>query len=156
MIGLSAARSRGRLSGRPKTLNADKQQLAVQLYQAKKTSVKKYVRCLRSLSQPFTRTSEQTQNSVSEIKRLCTIVDDSNLLIAGTCINIVFLNHYETLLLMVLTFGFVGTSAQSTYKVNLQELKTFEGKYAYGENSTLQIAASPTDTALYQSCNVHL
>ena len=41
MIGLSAARSRGRLGGRPKTLNADKQQLAIQLYEAKKTSVKK-------------------------------------------------------------------------------------------------------------------
>ncbi len=40
MTGLSAARARGRLGGRPKILNADKQQLAVQLYEAKKTSVK--------------------------------------------------------------------------------------------------------------------
>lgn len=43
----------------------------------------------------------------------------------------------------------MGASAQSTYEVNLQELKTFEGTYAYGENSTLQIAASPADTVLY-------
>lgn len=46
-------------------------------------------------------------------------------------------------------FGFVGTNAQSVYKVNLQDLKTFEGTYAYTENSTLQLAASPKDTMLY-------
>jgi DNA invertase Pin-like site-specific DNA recombinase len=37
MTGLSAARARARLGGRPKVLNADKQQLAVQLYEAKKS-----------------------------------------------------------------------------------------------------------------------
>jgi CubicO group peptidase (beta-lactamase class C family) len=51
--------------------------------------------------------------------------------------------------LMVLTFGIINTNAQSLYKVNLQDLKVFEGTYAFGENSTLQIAASPIDTMLY-------
>ncbi|KAA6437086.1 recombinase family protein [Dyadobacter flavalbus] len=51
MTGLSAARSRGRLGGRPKQLNADKQQLAVQLYEAKKTSVKKICEMLE-ISKP--------------------------------------------------------------------------------------------------------
>ncbi|WP_374757900.1 helix-turn-helix domain-containing protein [Dyadobacter sandarakinus] len=51
MIGLSAARSRGRLGGRPQTLNADKQQLAIQLYEAKKTSVKKICEMLE-ISKP--------------------------------------------------------------------------------------------------------
>lgn len=41
MMGLSAARARGRLGGRPKLLTADKQQLAIDLYEAKKTSIKK-------------------------------------------------------------------------------------------------------------------
>jgi DNA invertase Pin-like site-specific DNA recombinase len=41
MTGLSAARAQGRLGGRPELLNADKQELAVQLYEAKMTSVKK-------------------------------------------------------------------------------------------------------------------
>jgi AcrR family transcriptional regulator len=35
------ARTRGRLGDRPKLLTADKQQLAVDLYEAKKTSIKK-------------------------------------------------------------------------------------------------------------------
>jgi DNA invertase Pin-like site-specific DNA recombinase len=51
MTGLSAARARGRLGGRPKTLNADKQQLAIQLYDAKKTSVKKICEMLE-ISKP--------------------------------------------------------------------------------------------------------
>ncbi|MCF2443386.1 recombinase family protein [Dyadobacter sp. CY345] len=51
MTGLSAARVRGRLGGRPKVLNADKQQLAVQLYEAKKTSVKKICEMLE-ISKP--------------------------------------------------------------------------------------------------------
>lgn len=48
---------------------------------------------------------------------------------------------------MILTVGFV--DAQSVYKVNLHELKTFERTYSYGESGTLQIAASPTDALLY-------
>jgi len=40
MTGSSAACARGRLGGRPKLLNADKQQVAVQLYEFKKTPVK--------------------------------------------------------------------------------------------------------------------
>jgi CubicO group peptidase (beta-lactamase class C family) len=52
-------------------------------------------------------------------------------------------------LLMILTFGFAGADAQSLYKVNLNDLKNFEGTYAYTENATLQIAASPKDTMLY-------
>lgn len=51
MTGLSAARARGRLGGRPKTLNADKQQLALQLYEAKKTSVKQICELL-AISKP--------------------------------------------------------------------------------------------------------
>lgn len=51
---LSTARARGRLGGRPKQLNADKQQLAVQLYEAKKRrQSKRFVRCLKSASLPF-------------------------------------------------------------------------------------------------------
>lgn len=50
IAGLSAARA-GRLSRRPKLLNADKQQLAVQLYEAKKTSVKKICEML-AISKP--------------------------------------------------------------------------------------------------------
>ena len=51
MAGLSAARARGRLGGRPKLLSADKQQLAVELYAAKKTSVKKICEML-AISKP--------------------------------------------------------------------------------------------------------
>ncbi len=51
MIGLSAARARGRLGGRPKLLTADKQQLAVDLYEAKKTSIKKICEML-AISKP--------------------------------------------------------------------------------------------------------
>ena len=51
MTGLSAARARGRLGGRPKQLNPDKQQLAIQLYEAKKTSVKKICEMLE-ISKP--------------------------------------------------------------------------------------------------------
>jgi DNA invertase Pin-like site-specific DNA recombinase len=39
--GLSSARARGRTGGRPKTLNADKRQLAIDLYNGKETPVKK-------------------------------------------------------------------------------------------------------------------
>ena len=39
--GLAAARARGRLGGRPKALDADKRQLAVQLYHEKKLTVAK-------------------------------------------------------------------------------------------------------------------
>lgn len=53
MIGLSAARASGPTGGRPKVLNADKQQLAVQLYEAKKNSVKKSVRCSKLASSPL-------------------------------------------------------------------------------------------------------
>lgn len=41
MAGLSAARSRGRMGGRPKTLNEDKRKLAVQLYHEQNISVRK-------------------------------------------------------------------------------------------------------------------
>lgn len=51
MMGLSAARARGRLGGRPKLLTADKQQLAVDLYEAKKTSIKKICEML-AISKP--------------------------------------------------------------------------------------------------------
>jgi len=51
MTGLSAARARSRLGGRPKQLNPDKQQLAIQLYEAKKTSVKKVCEMLE-ISKP--------------------------------------------------------------------------------------------------------
>ena len=51
MTGLTAARARGRLGGRPKSLDADKQQLALQLYEAKKTTVKKICELL-AISKP--------------------------------------------------------------------------------------------------------
>lgn len=41
MAGLAAARARGRLGGRPKTLSAEDRQVAVDLYQEKKMTVKK-------------------------------------------------------------------------------------------------------------------
>ncbi len=39
--GLSAARARGRLGGRPKTLNDDKKQVVIDLYNERKQTVKK-------------------------------------------------------------------------------------------------------------------
>ena len=39
--GLSAARARGRLGGRPKSLDADKKQVVIDLYNEKKLTVKK-------------------------------------------------------------------------------------------------------------------
>lgn len=62
MMGLMAARARGRLGGRPKLLSADKQQLAVDLYEAKKTSIKKICEML-AISKPtlyaYVRASQQ-------------------------------------------------------------------------------------------------
>jgi DNA invertase Pin-like site-specific DNA recombinase len=49
--GLRVARARGRLGGRPKALPADKQQLAVQLYQEKKIAVKQ-ICALMGISKP--------------------------------------------------------------------------------------------------------
>ena len=40
MTGLPAARKRGKLDGRLKVLNSDKQELAIQLYEAKKHQLK--------------------------------------------------------------------------------------------------------------------
>jgi hypothetical protein len=39
--GLSAARARGKIGGRPKTLNEDKRKVAIELYNKKELSVKK-------------------------------------------------------------------------------------------------------------------
>src|SRR5437016_13435704 len=49
--GLRVARARGRLGGRPKALPADKQQLAVQLYQEQKIAVKQ-ICALMGISKP--------------------------------------------------------------------------------------------------------
>jgi DNA invertase Pin-like site-specific DNA recombinase len=49
--GLRVARARGRLGGRPKALQADKRQLAVQLYQEKKVAVK-HICALMGISKP--------------------------------------------------------------------------------------------------------
>jgi DNA invertase Pin-like site-specific DNA recombinase len=49
--GLRVARARGRLGGRPKALQADKRQLAVQLYQEKKVAVKD-ICALMGISKP--------------------------------------------------------------------------------------------------------
>ena len=49
--GLRVARARGRLGGRPTALPADKQQLAVQLYQEKKIAVKQ-ICALMGISKP--------------------------------------------------------------------------------------------------------
>ncbi|WP_338877361.1 recombinase family protein (plasmid) [Spirosoma sp. SC4-14] len=71
MTGLSAARARGRLGGRPKTLNADKQQLAVQLYEAKKTSIRKICEML-AISKPtlyaYVRANQQSPGAVKRAK----------------------------------------------------------------------------------------
>jgi DNA invertase Pin-like site-specific DNA recombinase len=50
-VGLRVARARGRLGGRPKALSADKQQLAVQLYQEQKFAVKQ-ICALMGISKP--------------------------------------------------------------------------------------------------------
>jgi len=61
--GLAAARARGRLGGRPKSLDQDKRQLAVQLYQEKKISVAKICSML-GISKPtlysYVRESQST------------------------------------------------------------------------------------------------
>jgi DNA invertase Pin-like site-specific DNA recombinase len=49
--GLRVARTRGRFGGRPKALQADKRQLAVQLYQEKKVAVKA-ICALMGISKP--------------------------------------------------------------------------------------------------------
>lgn len=49
--GLTAARARGRIGGRPKTLDAEKRQLAIDLYNEKKMSVDKLCEML-SISKP--------------------------------------------------------------------------------------------------------
>jgi DNA invertase Pin-like site-specific DNA recombinase len=49
--GLASARARGRLGGRPKTLNRDKRQLAVSLYNDKKLTVEKICEMM-SISKP--------------------------------------------------------------------------------------------------------
>ena len=49
--GLRVARARGRFGGRPKALQADKRQLAVQLYQEKKVAVKQICE-LMGISKP--------------------------------------------------------------------------------------------------------
>ncbi len=71
MAGLSAARARGRLGGRPKTLNADKQLLAVELYAAKKTTVKKICEML-AISKPtlyaYVRANQQSTVVVKKVK----------------------------------------------------------------------------------------
>ena len=49
--GLTAARARGRLGGRPKLLTPEKRQLAVQLYRAKEHSIAEICR-LMGISKP--------------------------------------------------------------------------------------------------------
>lgn len=49
--GLAAARARGRLGGRPKSLNKDKRQLAINLYNEKKHSIEKICEMM-SISKP--------------------------------------------------------------------------------------------------------
>jgi hypothetical protein len=43
--------------------------------------------------------------------------------------------------------------AQTKYRVSLQELKNYEGRYEYINDGTLRIAASPIDTVLYAIIN---
>jgi DNA invertase Pin-like site-specific DNA recombinase len=49
--GLAAARARGRKGGRPKSLDSDKRQLVVDLYQEKKLSVKQ-ICAMMNISKP--------------------------------------------------------------------------------------------------------
>jgi CubicO group peptidase (beta-lactamase class C family) len=51
-------------------------------------------------------------------------------------------------LALFLLIALTGYSQQS-YKINYQQLKEFEGVYAYVNHTTLKIAASPKDTLLY-------
>lgn len=61
----------GTVGGRPKLLTVDKQQLAVQLYEAKKTSVKKICEML-SISKPmlyaYVRANQQSPAAVKKAK----------------------------------------------------------------------------------------
>jgi CubicO group peptidase (beta-lactamase class C family) len=43
--------------------------------------------------------------------------------------------------------------SQKNFKVSYEELKSYQGKYEYVNQSTLQIAASPVDTLLYAIIN---
>ncbi|MCE7042419.1 serine hydrolase [Dyadobacter sp. CY312] len=52
-------------------------------------------------------------------------------------------------LIFLLAFGTTAAFAQSRFKVSYEDLKAYEGKYEYVENTTLSIAASPRDTLLY-------
>lgn len=51
--GLEAARARGRKGGRAKSLNARELKRAVELYNKREVSVKKFVRCSRFLNRPY-------------------------------------------------------------------------------------------------------
>ena len=63
--GLSAARARGRLGGRPKTLNDDKKQVVIDLYNERKLTVKKICEMM-GISKPtlynYVRDSIATEN----------------------------------------------------------------------------------------------
>lgn len=59
----------------------------------------------------------------------------------------------KTFLLTTLTLATFFSHAQQQYKVTYQQLKEYQGLYAYVNNSTLKIAASPKDTVLYAIIN---
>jgi len=60
-------------------------------------------------------------------------------------------SHYTFyyLLLFVLILPINAAYAQSNYKLTYDQLREYEGTYAFVNNTTLQIAASPRDTMLY-------
>jgi CubicO group peptidase (beta-lactamase class C family) len=55
----------------------------------------------------------------------------------------------ELLLAILFIWNVTATFAQSRFKVSYDELKSYQGKYEYTDNTTLSIAASPRDTLLY-------
>jgi DNA invertase Pin-like site-specific DNA recombinase len=67
--GLRAARARGRMGGRPKALNRDKRQLAVQLYQEKACTVKQICE-LMGISKPTLYTYVRQAQAAAQGKRI--------------------------------------------------------------------------------------
>jgi hypothetical protein len=55
----------------------------------------------------------------------------------------------KLLLVFLLILSVKAGFAQSRYKISYEDLKVYEGKYQYGDQATLSIAASPKDTLLY-------
>lgn len=66
--GLAAARARGRMGGRPKTLGTDKRELAISLYNEKKTPVKKICEMMGISKPTFYAYVRESQNAAAAVQ----------------------------------------------------------------------------------------